>query len=526
MSSSTHTFAKTVNDQNGFVEYIRNTLTTPSDLRYDGTSVILTFTPALNGPNAALLSTLVANYVDPDARETLNDCNISPYNCTSTLLPAGGVYTGSWEEVSRYSSLTVCMRASVASANQGVQLQFGVLSQTPDSVNLYNYYSPGVSQTFAVPASGKFFRVVYTNDPTTAQTSFALCTFWSVSATVPLWQLTKGIIDQSDALLTRSVLTARGDNVQYSNCRVDEANQLRVRLPTNYERVVTATSVAIIQLSFNYNVNTDETNSLLAGSGTITYNAGRAQMNCGAAANSYAALSSQRYCRCAAGNKLTVMMGAAFSTPANGNSQLAGGGTATNGLFFGYVNTAFGVVVRSNSVDLFTATTAFNVDKLDGTGPSGITLNPLFGNTFVFMFDASGFGTVSFYITAPLGTSRQLMPDLLLVHRMSFANNSVGVGLLNPQFPCAAYSLNTTNTTSKTVSIASFSAFIDGPPRRTLLLRTVDYYKTINSTTYVPHFAIQNKAVFNGVNNSTTVHLRELCSAASGGTKNIYHIMM
>lgn len=43
---------------------------------------------------------------------------------------------------------------------------------------------------------------------------------------------------------------------------------------------------------------------------------------------------------------------------------------------FGFIDGQFGTLLRSNGVNTFTPQSAFNIDRLDGTGPSGKTINP------------------------------------------------------------------------------------------------------------------------------------------------------
>ncbi len=44
----------------------------------------------------------------------------------------------------------------------------------------------------------------------------------------------------------------------------------------------------------------------------------------------------------------------------------------------------------------------FNIDRLDGTGPSGMTLNPQLGNVYQIQFQWLGYGVLIFSVTNPV----------------------------------------------------------------------------------------------------------------------------
>jgi hypothetical protein len=96
--------------------------------------------------------------------------------------------------------------------------------------------------------------------------------------------------------------------------------------------------------------------------------------------------------------------------------------TPGNGFFFQLVGTALSVVLRSGitgvQVDTVVPQAAWNIDPLNGTGRSGVTLVP--GNRQIFMFEMEwlGVGEITFGVVI----DRALIP----CHRMNFANQ-VGI---------------------------------------------------------------------------------------------------
>ncbi|KAG5186452.1 hypothetical protein JKP88DRAFT_241061 [Tribonema minus] len=466
------------------------------------------------------LTTLITNYIDPSAKEVLVSANASVFNSSNLTLAGAGVFAGTWEDVARYSTVRVSCISDVESATDGLVIQFGVLAEQADITQSYTL-SAGSSMVTVNAVSGRFFRVVYTNGAS-AQTSFALCTRWSTSSEPPVTQASSALTDQSDCVVTRSLICARNEYPTYSSLRADEANRLRVSVPRSFQRSQNVNSSPWIQVSFTYGVNADDCVTSVLGSGTVTSSSGKAVVSSGAAINTAATLSTDRLCICGPGNTVFVVVSAAFGTPVIGNTQLCGAGNAVNGLLWGYDGVTFGIATRSNSVTSHIPQTAFNIDKLDGTGPSGVSLNPLFGNTYAVQYDALGFGQATFMIMAPQNLSNQgfSADDFIAVHRVWFGNTSTSLAILNPQFPCSAISTNTTSTSARAISVAAFCVFIESGIRNALMY-SIDGYRSITSTTLVPILTLYNKPTFNGLTNTSTVLIREINIAMAAGTRNL-----
>ena len=107
----------------------------------------------------------------------------------------------------------------------------------------------------------------------------------------------------------------------------------------------------------------------------------------------------------------------------------------------------------------FVPSASFNVDKMDGTGPTGMTLNPQNGNVYEITFQYLGYGNADFYIENP-DTGHPA-----LVHRIKNANNRTTPVLKNPNVSVLATSANIGGTTSKKLKTASMAAFIEGDVR-------------------------------------------------------------
>lgn len=517
MSSASYTFARAARDEALLFRYVKATFPTLTALYLvDASSVRLTFSGALSAPQQASLSALLDVYPDPMTTEESTTACLSVFNTTSAPLGANGVFTGAFEDCSRYSTLRVCVLSNAASAAGGLSVQFGLTAAQADSAKSYTLLA-GTPLVAVTGVEGRYFRVVYTNGAS-AQTSFSLSTRWSTTSEPPVAQLGASVADQTDAVVVKSALIARTDYATYSSLRANEESRLHVHIPTRFRRQQHVNSVPWIQICFTYGINTDNCNTAVAGGGSVTASNSMAVVASAAAANASAQISTDRICFCAPGNTVLAVVSAAFAVGVAGNTQLVGAGTTTNGLFFGMNGTSLGVACRSNGITTWVAQASWNVDRMNGTGPSGITLNPTFGNTYAIQYDALGFGNATFMVYSPpsnVANPKISMDDFVVVHRQFFNNASGALGVQNPQFPLTAISSNTTAASAVAISVASFCCFVETDLKNTLM-HSLEFTKSINSSTFVPALVLFNKPTFNGVASTTTVLIREIGFAMGG----------
>lgn len=124
---------------------------------------------------------------------------------------------------------------------------------------------------------------------------------------------------------------------------------------------------------------------------------------------------------------------------------------------------ATGVVVSTGVAALESATyeanvaqADWNVDPMDGTGPSGITLDPSKGNIYQIALQGKGFGTIEFSVLD--GLRRVMTP----VHRIVSANTLTRTNVLMPAFYGRTITYNTTATETTTLSVSAMGLFMGG----------------------------------------------------------------
>lgn len=257
-----------------------------------------------------------------------------------------------------------------------------------------------------------------------------------------------------------------------------------------------------IQLQFPYNINTEEVNTTTTGSGTVSFSQPFAVCSTTAATSSSATLSSKNNIHYRTGQGGLVIFTCIFTTGATGSTQVIGVGDASDGLFFGYNGTAFGINRRYNGSNNWTDQTAWNQDKMDGTGASGMTLVPTNGNVYKIQYQWLGFGNINFYIENPATGLT------VLVHQIQYPNQFTTTTLLNPTKPIMMQATNTTNNTNIVMKSPSMAAFVQGilaPPQ---LINNINNSKAV--TTQASILTIRNNTTFNSITNYKAVHILQL----------------
>ncbi len=284
---------------------------------------------------------------------------------------------------------------------------------------------------------------------------------------------------------------------------------------TAFGDIDSAQLTPIVDIQFTNNVNSYRTSTFLTGSGTVTSSPPFAVVQSGAAINSSAALTTDAVVPYRAGQGNIYTFGAVFATGVTGNTQLAGAGGTANGLFFGFNGTAFGIDRRSNGVDNWVAQNSWNVDPMNGTGTSRMTLNPVLGNLYKIQREWLGFGNINFFIENPATGL------FVLVHRIQYPNSATVPSTLQPSAPLYISSTNTTNNTNISIQTPGIAGFVEGLNNQIGNLFSFNNTKNI-STIETCVFNLKNNTTFNGVVNSKRIQVLNFSVSTTTRVNNIF----
>lgn len=104
---------------------------------------------------------------------------ISTNNSSTAALGISGVFTGTSDEITNYSSVTVYVFADVASATDGLSIQQSSNGTNWDVTDVYTIPA-STGKTFGVQCTARYLRVVYTNGGT-GQAIFRLQTILHIN---------------------------------------------------------------------------------------------------------------------------------------------------------------------------------------------------------------------------------------------------------------------------------------------------------------------------------------------------------
>jgi hypothetical protein len=147
-------------------------------------------------------------------------------------------------------------------------------------------------------------------------------------------------------------------------------------------RLRTSSPLTLFEHSNQYGTNPYKFDTLTSGTGSITEPSGMSSSGTvlstgGTASGAQAVRATRSYMHYQTGKSLFVGSSFTFGTGATGCSQRIGYYDANNGVFLQQIGTALSLVIRSSSsgspVDTTIAQASFNIDALNGSGPSGYT---------------------------------------------------------------------------------------------------------------------------------------------------------
>ncbi len=140
--------------------------------------------------------------------------------------------------------------------------------------------------------------------------------------------------------------------------------------------------------------------------------------------------------------------------------------------------------------DTVVAQSAWSEDTMDGTGPSGITLDQTKGNVFQIRYQWLGFGLISFYVEDPVDG------EYRFVHRIKYANANTAPSVDNPTLPLCATAKNTSNTSDIVLQIGSMGGFVEGRDVLRGLPHSLTVEKTGVTTTETPIMTIHSHDIY------------------------------
>jgi len=198
-------------------------------------------------------------------------------------------------------------------------------------------------------------------------------------------------------------------------------------------------------------------------------------------------------------------IGTGWTAEANGDEVLfrAFDAIAKTGTFsIADVSTTTGVagsfsetIVGKAPTDSWTKQIDWNVDKLDGTGLSGMTLDVTKGNVYAIQVQWLGFGVIRFCV------ENDDDGEFLIVHQIKYANANVEPSIRNPSLPLHCRVNNGSTSSDISIKTASGAVSTEGKDEQLGLTFSTTSAKVLTDTTETVIMAVKPKTVYQGVEN-------------------------
>lgn len=248
----------------------------------------------------------------------------------------------------------------------------------------------------------------------------------------------------------------------------------------------------------------------LSGTGSVTFDSttgGNTLSTGGTASGAKAIRQTHEYHIYLPGRGRLAVAGFIFGAATSNLRRRVGLFDADNGAFLEQISTGLSFVTRSNIsgsvVDTATAQASWNLDKLDGTGVSGLTIDVSKANAIVI--DHVGYNLAKVRFGFLLGGR------IVYAHEVENLNAVASFSIAGGDLPLR-YEIENTGVTSGTNTMKASSCVVyneDGGSVEIGYQYTANNGTTAKSiTTRAPVLSIQPKTTFGGLTNRAHIHLK------------------
>jgi hypothetical protein len=331
-------------------------------------------------------------------------------NSRTANLAADATFTGTWEDTIDYGTIIVGVIADKDSAVDGLKIQWSSDGVNVHDSDLYTIFQDQ-GKVFTLQPVRRYFRVVYTNgdSPTTSINIETTLRRYYVKPSSH--RIQDSVVDQDDAELVKAVITGENPQGEFQNVQVSDNGNFKVNIAEfgdtpsidAFGRLRVAEPFTLFdskQLHDKQPLFWDEE---IGGVGTSTHNPINASVEMAVTASSsdYVIRQTKQRFNYQPGKSQLAFL--TFYAPPSGNSVkriglFDGTGvdymTPNNGIFFEIDGTISVNIAKNGVVTESVAQANWNVDKLNGSGSSGKTLDLNAPQILVIDYEWLGVGRV------------------------------------------------------------------------------------------------------------------------------------
>ena len=335
-------------------------------------------------------------------------------------------------------------------------------------------------------------------------------------------------ITQGQKTMANSLpVTIASDNIAYDGYK-NQGVYFGGAAADAFGRARVSSPQTLFNTSFEYDLQPLIMQQVVSGTGTITKttNVSSATLSTGGTASGAGAdFQSKAYFRYEPGKSLLILMtGTIGAAVANVRSQF-GFWDANNGVFFDQ-NNGIGVTVRTNTsgspVDTTVNQANWNIDKMNGTGTSGITLD--FTKTQIFVVDLQWLGT------GRIRFGFEVNGILYYCHQVLNAN-ALALPYMNTAVLPVHWAIHNTGTAAGTNTVTAICCAVvseggsDHQPVYQFAASSPIGSLTTATSTRTPILSIRPKTTFNSVANRSRIKLETLSVFNNGGATGYWELI-
>ena len=388
-------------------------------------------------------------------------------NSTTTASNFSGLST----ETTGYTNLIITIKSNIDSSAGGI-----IISFSSDNITFTSYYTDTYftnttyNRTFKI--INKYYKISYTSPSTPS--SLSITSFLDTNSS------------DTTVQIANDVYSSANDSTR------DAFGKLRTTFPTT-----------LLDNKFPSGAGTTEykSNNMMdcyKSTGLTSFTYGNSRVILTATGTGTATSQSRKYCVYQPGKSMLILLSGVINASSNTANCITRLGyfDANNGLFFQYTNNTMSVVLRNTGVDDTSINqTSWNIDKMDGTGISSISLDFTKAQLFVIDFEWLSVGRIRFGF--------YLFGKINYCHQITNINSLTAPYMLSPNLPIRYEIISTSGATGSLIQICSTVISEGGytPIGRAFSIGTNPNTTGLPvSTTEVPVIAITGISTYNHEN--------------------------
>jgi len=408
-------------------------------------------------------------------------------NSTTVPLAASGSYTGTSTDVENYGNVTVNITSDV---DGGLEIQFSTDSTNWDIIDNYSYIASSGPLVVSTNVKARYFRIVY-NNGSTIQTQLRL----------------QSLLQKAR---TGGGSSGGSTEVTYGDTLVDAFGRLKVSDPST-----------LMDITHTKGKNELVVHEVIFGGATSVHDPDSSSVLMSVSSDGDRVVrQSRKKAVYQPGKSLFIILTGVINANSNGTDTVGRMGyyDDNDGIFVEYDGTDLAIVKRQNGTDTRVTQSSWNVDKADGTGNSGVTIDETKVQIFFLDIEWLGVGSVRvgmFYDGKPI-----------ILHKFHHANIETNTYMENANQPIR-YELSANDTGSPSGAIRMICATVisDGgynPIGKSFSASTRTTLHTVGNDAIEPIISIRLKTPgATGAEPKTTVNLQQFSISATSGSTDV-----